>query len=58
MALMYVHTYAPLQTKVQKDLLQHGVQLEAFAGDVQSVEISALKVSGWVSEWASGWVSG
>ena len=54
MALMYVHTYAPLQTKVQKDLLQHGVQLEAFAGDVQSVEISALKVSGWVSGWVAG----
>ncbi len=27
------------------DLLSHGIQLESAGGDVQAVEISALKVS-------------
>ena len=29
--------------KVEKELLQHGIMLEKHGGDIQSVEISALK---------------
>ena len=31
---------------MKEQLLSHGLQLEEFGGDVQSVEISALAVSG------------
>ena len=32
------------QEHVKKSLLQHGIQLEDFGGDVQAIPISALKV--------------
>ena len=38
------------QPRVQRQLLECGVQLEQFGGDVQAVEISATQV-GVVSEW-------
>ena len=33
-----------MQKQVKQQLLQHGIQLEEFGGDIQAVEVSALKV--------------
>ena len=33
-----------IQKQVKQQLLQHGIQLEEFGGDIQAVEVSALKV--------------
>ena len=33
-----------LQAKVKEELLQRGIQLEDYGGEIPSVEISALKV--------------
>ena len=41
----HVHT-RPYQSKIKRELLKHNVHLEEFGGDVQSVEISALKGEG------------
>ena len=38
------HCWDCLQDLVKKSLLQHGIQLEDFGGDVQAIPISALKV--------------
>ena len=33
-----------MQEQAKQQLLQHGVQLEEFGGDIQAVEVSALNV--------------
>lgn len=33
-----------MQEQVKKQLLQYGIQLEEFGGDIQAVAVSALKV--------------
>ena len=33
-----------MQEQVKKQLLQYGIQLEAFGGDIQAVAVSALNV--------------
>ena len=43
---MYIIRTPPNQAKIKRELLKHNVYLEEFGGDVQSVEISALKGEG------------
>lgn len=44
-----VSSISTLQREIKEQLLKHGLQLEDFGGDIQTVEISALKVCacGW-----------
>ena len=42
---IYIICLLFFKPKVRSQLLSHGLQLEEFGGDVQTVEISALNVS-------------
>ena len=43
---MFISITDFVQDQTKQQLLQHGIQLEEFGGDVQAVEVSALKVHG------------
>jgi len=43
---MFISITDFVQDQTKQQLLQHGIQLEEFGGDVQAVEVSALKVRG------------